>query len=135
MIRAATVHVGYRIEYVRSQYQIWHSYLMAWTVETLNENVDQELAALPDDMQRRFVYITELIESFGLPSIGEPHVKHIQGALWEIRLKGRDGIARALYVTATGQRVVVLRVFVKKTRKTPNSEIRLALQRAKELET
>ena len=85
-------------------------------------------------MQRRFVYVTELIESFGLPSIGEPHVKHIQGALWEIRLKGRDGIARALYVT-TGQRVVVLRVFVKKTRKTPNSEIRLALQRAKELET
>ena len=108
---------------------------MAWAVETLNETVDQELAALPDDMQRRFVYITELIESFGLPSIGEPHVQHIQGALWEIRLKGRDGIARALYVTATGQRVVVLRVFIKKTRKTPNSEIRLALQRAKELET
>ena len=118
---AATVHVGYRIECVRIQYQIWYSYSMAWTVDTLNETVDQELAALPDDMQRRFVYITELIESFGLPFIGEPHVKHIQGALWEIRLKGRDGIARALYVTATGQRVVVLRVFVKKSRKTPNS--------------
>ena len=53
---------------------------MAWAVETLNNTVDQELAALPDDMQRRFVYIAELIESFGLPSIGEPHVKHIQGS-------------------------------------------------------
>ena len=66
--------------------------------------------------------------------MGAPHVKHIQGALWEIRLKGKSGIARALYVTATPERVVVLRVFTKKTQKTPKREIRLALQRAKELE-
>jgi phage-related protein len=63
----------------------------------------------------------------------EPHVKHIEGRLWEIRLSGREGIARALYVTATGKRVVILRVFVKKTRKTPRSEIELALARAKEV--
>jgi phage-related protein len=54
--------------------------------------------------------------------------------LWEIRLTGRDGIARALYVTAGDRRVVVLRVFQKKTQKTPRREIELALQRAKELE-
>jgi phage-related protein len=48
-----------------------------------------------------------------------------------MRLKGKDGIARAIYVTARGQRVVVVRVFVKKTEKTPTREIRLALQRAK----
>ena len=108
---------------------------MAWAVETLNNTVDQELAALPDDMRARFVRIAELIEGVGLPSVGEPHVKHIQGPLWEIRLKGKAGIARALYVTAKAQRGVVLRVFVKKTQKTPNSEIRLALKRAKELET
>ena len=34
-------------------------------------------------------------------------------------MSGRDGIARAIYITATGQRVVVVRVFVKKTEKTP----------------
>jgi phage-related protein len=49
-----------------------------------------------------------------------------------MRLRGRDGIARALYVTVTGQRVVV-RVFVKKTQKTPHREIELALERAKEI--
>ena len=70
----------------------------------------------------------------GLPQVGEPHVKRIQAAIWEIRLKGKSGIARALYVTVTGQRVVVVRVFVKKTEKTPPHEIKLALQRAKELE-
>ncbi|MGK7913476.1 MAG: type II toxin-antitoxin system RelE/ParE family toxin [Synechococcus sp.] len=47
-------------------------------------------------------------------------------AVWEIRLKGRDGIARALYVTAKSERVVIVRTFVKKTQKTPRREIELA---------
>jgi phage-related protein len=50
-----------------------------------------------------------------------------------MRLKGRDGISRALYVTASGKRVVVLRAFIKKTQKTPQAEIDLALRRAKEI--
>jgi phage-related protein len=50
-----------------------------------------------------------------------------------MRLKGRDGLSRALYVTASGKRVVVLRAFVKKTQKTPQAEIDLALRRAKEI--
>jgi phage-related protein len=107
---------------------------MAWTVETLNETVDAELAALPVDMRARFVRIAELIEAMGLTSVREPHVKHLRGRLWEIRLKGKAGIARALYVTARGERVMVVRVFVKKSEKTPAGEIELALGRAKELE-
>jgi phage-related protein len=68
-----------------------------------------------------------------LESLSEPHVKRLGGKLWEIRLKGRDGIARALYVTAIGRRVVVVRAFVKKTQKTPRAEIELGLRRAKEI--
>ena len=67
-----------------------------------------------------------------MESLREPHVKHLEGKLWELRLTGRDGIARALYVTAIGRRMIVVRAFVKKTQKTPRSEIELALQRAKE---
>ena len=106
---------------------------MVWTVETLNETVDAELAELPADMRARLVRISELIESVGLPNAKEPHVRHIRGQLWEIRLKGKAGIARALYVTAKEQRVVIVRAFTKKTEKTPTGEIDLALQRAKEL--
>ena len=106
---------------------------MAWIVETLNETVDAELADLPADMRARLVRISELIESVGLPNVNEPHVRHIRGQLWEIRLKGKAGIARALYVTAREQRVVILRAFIKKTDKTPVGEITLALQRSKEL--
>jgi len=106
---------------------------MAWTVETLNETVDAELAELPADMRARLVRISELIEQVGLPNVREPHVRHVREQIWEIRLKGKAGIARALYVTAKEQRVVILRAFIKKTEKTPTAEIDLALQRAKEL--
>jgi phage-related protein len=106
---------------------------MAWTVETLNRIVDAELEDLPADMRARFEYISRLIEEFGLERVREPHVKHLRGPLREMRMKGRDGISRALYVTAIGQRVVVVRVFIKKTQTTPNREIALALKRAKEL--
>ncbi|MCL4854478.1 MAG: type II toxin-antitoxin system RelE/ParE family toxin, partial [Bryobacteraceae bacterium] len=51
------------------------------------------------------------------PNVREPHVKHIRGTIWEIRLTGKAGIARALYMTVRGQRVVILRVFVKRTQK------------------
>jgi phage-related protein len=104
---------------------------MRWTVETLNETVDAEVEALPADMRARLARIANLIEEMGLEHVGEPHVKHLEGRLWEMRLKGRGGISRALYVAAAGSRVVIVRVFVKKTEKTPRREIELALARAK----
>jgi phage-related protein len=107
---------------------------MSWTVETLDKTVDEELGALPADMQARFFRIAELIEDKGLQNVKEPYVKPIEGKLWEIRMKGKDGISRALYVTAKQQRVVVVRVFIKKTQKTPKSEIKIALKRAKEIQ-
>ena len=106
---------------------------MSWRVEILNEIVAAEIAALPADMQARFLRLAERITSAGLESLSEPHVKHLESKLWELRLTGRDGIARALYVTAIGRRVVVVRAFVKKTQKTPPAEIKLALRRAKEI--
>ena len=107
---------------------------MTWTVEYLSGEVERELRALPKDMQAKFLRIVELIERSGLERVHEPYVKHIQGRLWEMRMTGRDGISRALYVTASGRRVVVVRVFVKKTQKTPRQEITLALRRAEELD-
>ena len=73
---------------------------MTWRVEVLNETVAAEIAALPEDMQARFLRLSERIGQSGPESLREPHVKHLEGKLWELRLTGRDGIARALYVTA-----------------------------------
>ena len=107
---------------------------MTWIVELLDDRVREELEILPADMRARFRRIVELIKSYGLERVREPHVKHLEGALWEMRMKGKDGVSRAIYVTARGRRVVVVRVFVKKTKKTPRSEIKLSLERAKEVD-
>jgi phage-related protein len=104
-----------------------------WQVETLNETVAAEIAGLPADMQARFLRLGERISQAGPRSLGEPHVKHVEEKLWELRLTGRDGIARALYITVIGRRVVIVRAFLKKTQKTPRAEIELALRRAKDI--
>jgi phage-related protein len=106
---------------------------MAWTIEILNDVVRAELDALPADQIARFLRIGELIRTIGLDRVREPHVRHLEGRLWEIRMKGRDGISRAIYVVARPRRVVVVRVFVKKTEKTPRSEIELALKRVEDV--
>ncbi len=107
---------------------------MGWTVETLNETVDAEVESLPEDMRARLARIARLIEEKGLERVGEPHLKHVEGRLWEMRMAGRSGISRALYLTAAGRRVVIVRAFMKKTQKTPRREIELALARAKAVE-
>lgn len=106
---------------------------MTWMVEYLNQTVVEEAEALPVDMQARLQRIIELVQLFGLERVHEPHVKHLDGSLWEIRVSGKSGIARALYVTVIGKLVVILQVFMKKTQKTPRREIELARQRAKDI--
>ena len=107
--------------------------MVGWRVETLNRAVDSELEALPADMRARFLHIAELLETFGPFHVGMPYVKPLGKKLFEIRMQGRDGIARALYVPASGQRLVVVHSFVKKTRTAPARALRIALQRAKEV--
>jgi len=104
-----------------------------WTVEILDDEVRAALEALPDDIQAGFLRVSRLIESVGLAKVHEPYVKHLEGKLWEMRMKGKDGIARAVYVTARERRVVVVHVFVKKTVKTPRREIAIAQKKAEEV--
>lgn len=106
---------------------------MQWRVEFLDEGVKAQLEAFPLDIRASFLRIARLIASEGLHKVREPYVKHLEGPVWEMRMKGRDGIARAAYVTASGQRVVVVHVFAKKTQKTPRRDIEMALSRAKEV--
>ena len=107
---------------------------MEWTVEPLNRTVERELTGLPKDMQARFPHIADLLRTFGPQHVGMPYCRPLGNKLWEMRLSGRAGIGRALYVAASGRRLVVLHGFVKKTEKTPRRAIELALERSKEVE-
>lgn len=105
---------------------------MEWTVETVSP-ADAEIEALPVKLRARLVRLLEAVENVGLDALREPHVKHLDGKLWELRVRAEEGIARGIYVTAAGRRVVVLHVFVKKTRKTPLRALATARERMKQV--
>ena len=105
---------------------------MRWTVETVAA-VDAEIAALPVSLRARLVRLLETVENVGLEALRAPHVKHLDGKLWELRVRAAGGRARGIYVTTTGRRVVVLHVFAKKSRKTPPRALATARERLQQV--
>ncbi|MET7242628.1 type II toxin-antitoxin system RelE/ParE family toxin [Methylobacterium sp. EM32] len=90
-----------------------------------------ELDAWPPKVRAALDKIVSRIEVLGLDNLREPHVKHLEGKLWEMRPSAAGDDGRALYVTVVGQRVVIVAAFMKKTQKTPRRMIERALERAK----
>jgi len=86
----------------------------------------------PDGLRARFIALSLRMVEYG-PNLGEPHTRSMGGGLFEIRAKGREGIGRALYCARIGRRIVILHQFIKKSRKTPVRELRLARARMKEI--
>ena len=99
-----------------------------WTVRT-HPLAETELVALPAEMKARFFRIADLLEVMGPQRVGMPHIRPLDGKLWEIRMQGRDGIARAIYAAVHGRTLLVLHVFFKKTQTTPRSAIETARKR------
>lgn len=66
-------------------------------METLHDAVDRELRALPEDIRASYQCICKMIGALGLDRVGMPHVRHLEGKLWEMRMKGRGDEARAIY--------------------------------------
>lgn len=105
---------------------------MAYTIVYFNNSVQSEILALPETLQARYIGLTARMRLHGA-NLGEPHTKALGDGLFELRLKGAEGIARVFYCTQRGQRIVMLHSFVKKTQKTPPHERRIAETRMKEI--
>ena len=103
---------------------------MNWRITFYNKKVKLQVLAFPEGVLASFLHVAELIEQFG-PKIGMPFTRSIGSGLFEIRAKGKEGIARALYCCLAGKELVILSVFVKKTQKTPKKELALARKRMK----
>lgn len=101
-----------------------------WTV-ILHDKAEAELLTLPKELQARFLRIADMLEEVGPQRLGLPHIRPLESKLWEMRMQGKDGIARAIYAAVQGKRLLVLHVFVKKTEATPRAAIETALQRLK----
>lgn len=87
---------------------------------------------MPDTLAARYVVLTRRMQAIG-PNLGEPHTKAMGDGLFELRLKGAEGIARVFYCTLIGKRIVMLHGFVKKSDRTPLRELDVARSRLKEI--
>ena len=57
------------------------------------------------------------MECVGPEALSAPHVRHLDGKLWELPARAEGGVSLGIYATATGKRVVALHVLAKKSRK------------------
>jgi phage-related protein len=97
-----------------------------------SESVQEQILDLPDTLAARYVVLTRRMVAIG-PNLGEPHTKAFGDGLFELRLKGAEGIARVFFCTQIGKRIVVLHSFIKKSDRTPQCELDVALTRLKEI--
>ena len=104
---------------------------MTYSIIYYSDQVQEDVLALPDTLQARYLGLTARMIEHG-PNLGLPHTDALGGGLFELRLKGAEGIARVMYCLMIERQILVLHVFVKKTQKTPPRELRIARQRMKE---
>ena len=105
---------------------------MPWTIDYYSEAVRLEIEALPVGIRAAYVRLTELLEEFGL-ELRMPHSRAMGGGLYELRPRGREGIARVFYCALVGRRIVILHSFMKKTRRTPARELAMTRRRYQEV--
>ncbi|WP_341792645.1 MULTISPECIES: type II toxin-antitoxin system RelE/ParE family toxin [unclassified Rickettsia] len=103
-----------------------------WTIEFINKVAEKEVKKLTYDLQADFLYVCELLIEFSPHNVGMPHTRNIEGKFWELRLRGKDNIARSIYYLAIDKKIVILHTFIKKTEKTPKAAILIAKTRLKE---
>ncbi len=105
---------------------------MDYTIAYYSEAVQEDILDLPDTLAARYIVLTRRMAALG-PNLGEPHTKAFGEGLFELRLKGAEGIARVFFCTLVGRRIVMLHSFIKKSAKTPIHDLRIAETRMKEV--
>jgi phage-related protein len=105
---------------------------MDYQISYYNEALQEEIYELPKTLVTRYVMLTQRMIAIG-PNLGEPHTKAFGNSMFELRLKGAEGIARVFYCTLVGKRIVMLHSFVKKSERTPLRERETAEARLKEV--
>ena len=105
---------------------------MDFAITYYSDAVQGQVLGLPNTLAARYVVLTRRMVALG-PNLGEPHTKAFGSGLFELRLRGAEGIARVFFCTLVGRRIVILHSFVKKTAKTPSRDRAIAEARMKEV--
>ncbi len=105
---------------------------MAWNITYHTKDVEAFVLGLPDGLLARYLRLADMMQEFGC-NLGMPHTRAMGDGLFELRVKGKEGIARMFFCTVIGQRIVMLHGFIKKSEKTPLKELKLAKLRLSEV--
>ena len=105
---------------------------MDWKIEYFNSEVEEKILSLPTGLLARYLRLTDLMLEFG-SNLGLPHTRSLGKGLIELRIKGKEGIARVFFCTVFDRRIIMLHVFIKKTNKTPDREIKIAKNRLRKV--
>jgi phage-related protein len=100
--------------------------VVSFRTETGNEPVREWLKDLPKEEKKVIGEDIKTVQ-FSWP-VGKPLVDHLGGQIWEVRSRLKDRIARTLF-TVHKQEIVLLHGFIKKDRRTPIDDLRLAKKR------
>ena len=87
--------------------------------------VEEFLDGLDIKMRAKLVMLMKVLQEKG-NSLREPYSKHLDDGIFEIRGKIGSDISRVLYFFYYGRKIIITNGFIKKTKKTPKSEIELA---------
>ena len=107
--------------------------VMEWEIVYSSDDLQQAILGFPAGLQARYLHLTQRQLAFG-PDLGMPHTRAMGKGLFELRLKAKEGIGRVLFCTLSGQRIMMLHAFVKKSAKTPAKELKIARKRQKEVQ-
>ncbi len=94
--------------------------------------MEKSILSLPEGLLARYLRLTDIMLEFG-SNLGMPHTRPLDNGLFELRVKGKEGIARVFYCTRIGKRIVMLHMFIKKSQKTPKKELQIAIKRMNEV--
>ena len=105
---------------------------MKWQIKYYSQKLEEEILSIPDGLMARYLRLTDLMCEFGF-NLGMPHIRPIEGGLFELRVKSKEGIARVFFCTKIGKKIIMLHSYVKKSQKIPKKELKIAQTRMSEV--
>ena len=108
---------------------------MEWQVEYYIKDsgespVEDFIDTLHPKHSAKVLWEIDLLKKLGT-NIKEPYAKSIKGdkykGLWELRIQQGSDVSRVFYFLPVGNKFILLHGFLKKTNKTPSSELNMAL--------
>lgn len=106
--------------------------MMYWKIEYYNQKLQDWISSMPVGLRADYARLTGLLTEFGM-DLRLPHSKALGNGLFELRLKGKEGIGRIFYCGLINKQIVMLHGFIKKTQKTPQKHLDIAIKRMKEV--